>query len=288
MGSSLVQLLHSLGAHVYFGDVAEQTGKSLAAELDAPGAAVNFLKIDTSNYAEVVHLFRTAHGHHGNIHHAIACAGILESVPLWSPDVTPDNIDVEPDVRPLEVNLKGTAYFARVALAYLNHKTTSTTEADKSLTLIASDMPSIGMPNSPLYQASKAGALQLMRVLRPLPPGTSRAAVRINALCPNVTVTPMVQGWLTETWAKEKLPLNSAEAVAKLIVAVSSQTDVVGPDGQRRQLHGMAFDITGGEAWETEGEYEQSVCAWSGPGAWAATLGIRDLFRRLGLPIWPN
>ena len=285
MGSSLVQILHSLGAHVYFGDLSEQAGVALAAELDTPNASVSFAKIDTSKYGDVVKLFKAAHEKHGRIDHAVACAAVLDSSELWTPDLTPENIAIEPDVRPLDVNLKGTAFFSRVALAYLHQETNG---KDKSLTLMASDMPSIGMSQSAMYQSSKAGVIQLMRTLRPLPGGVTRAPVRINCICPNVTVTPMTQGWLSETWAKGKLPLNSADEVAKFIVTVSCQTGVTGEDGQKRQMHGMAFDITGGEIWESEGEYEQAIRAWAGPKAWEATAAIRKLFQRLGIPIWSN
>ena len=213
----------------------------------------------------------------------MACAAVLDSSDLWSADLTPENIATEPDVLPLDVNLKGTAYFSRVALAYLHQKTA---DENKSLVLMASDMPPIGMTQSALYQASKAGVIQLMRVLRPIPGGAVRAPVRINCICPNVTVTPMTHGWLADTWAAEKLPLNSAEEVAKLIVTLASQTDVVGEDGQKQQLHGMSFDITGGVIWESETEYEEGVRTWIGPKGWESIVGVRNLFQRLSIPIW--
>jgi NAD(P)-dependent dehydrogenase (short-subunit alcohol dehydrogenase family) len=239
-----------------------------------------FEKVDAANYADVVRLFRKAISVHGAVHHAIPLAGVLGGE-LWTPDLTPENIDQPPDVLPLEVNLKGTVYFARVALTFLN--ASGGRAEDRSLTMVSSIMPFIGVGVSALYQVSKSGVHELMRVLRALPQADGKPLVRINTIHPNLTVTPLIESLpFMDPMLKGGYKMNCAEDVAKLVIGIAAQRDWESD----LPIHGMGFGIAGGKVWEMEREFSESETAWTGPEDMSALASIRGHFTQLGLPMW--
>jgi NAD(P)-dependent dehydrogenase (short-subunit alcohol dehydrogenase family) len=89
----------------------------------------------------------------------------------------------------IDINLNGTMYFARLALAYLkeNHTfdTSSTTAASisssKCITLVASVAGFKESPGLFAYSAAKHGVVGLMRALRPF--AAPLYGIRVNTIC---------------------------------------------------------------------------------------------------------
>lgn len=164
----MVRQAHTAGAHVFFGDVLDEAGDALAAELSSAGSTtVQYQHCDVTSYADTLALFEAAHKAFGRIDHAIANAGIGEQGNIFDQELTLESVKEEPkramDV--VDVNLKGEIYFARIASVYLRQGGKGSAK-DKSLTLLSSVAGFREDPGLYVYVPSKHGVLGLMRVLR--------------------------------------------------------------------------------------------------------------------------
>jgi NAD(P)-dependent dehydrogenase (short-subunit alcohol dehydrogenase family) len=235
------------------------------------------------------------------VDHAIANAGLVERPGWFDAGMRVQDVGVVPDTVVLDVNLKGVLYFSRIACAYLAHGRQRLEEegkgrwekADKSLTLVSSVAGFQESPGLFVYQASKHGVLGLMRALRLYAPGAF--GVRVNAVCPWMTLTRMVSG-IEGGWREAELPTNSAEDVAGVIGGlVSAGPNEVGSGmlkreekegdggksvpgainaggcdwGRRKEVDGVngrAIYVEGGRAWDVEEGLAWTQHLWLGRG----------------------
>lgn len=154
-----------------------------------------------------------------------------------------------PPMLSLEVNLTGVLYFARIASVYLRQNRKE--GEDKSILLLSSCAGFKETPGLFVYQAAKHGVLGLMRTLRPyMPPACD---IRVNAVCPWMTATQLASG-VEQMWRKAELPLNQPVDVAKVNMNVT----------QSAGLHGKAFYVEGGRAWEIEDNINRLEPQWLG------------------------
>lgn len=161
IGAATVRLLSKSGAHVVFGDVDSARGSALAASL--PGTT-QFLSTDVTKYASFLALFDEAMQLHGHIDVAISNAGIVERPGWFEPSIDMSSVRLEPSIAVLDVKLKGTLYFSRVAAVYLRQNRAPTDH--KSLILLSSVAGFKESPGLFVYQAAKHGVIGLMRSLR--------------------------------------------------------------------------------------------------------------------------
>jgi NAD(P)-dependent dehydrogenase (short-subunit alcohol dehydrogenase family) len=147
------------------------------------------------------------------------------------------------------VNLIGTLYFARIAAVYL--KQNAKPNEDKSLLLLSSTAGFKETPGLFCYTAAKHGVLGLLRSLRPYLPKTHN--IRVNAICPWMTDTVMVDG-IRDAWVKEGLPVNTPAAVGRLIIEVAG-------DGKS---NGKAVFAEGGRGWDIEEGINRTEPQWLG------------------------
>ena len=173
IGAATTKLLCQHGAQVYFGDVNAHLGRAyeqnLSKELASNnrGGTANFTPCDVTKYDEIYNLFRTALQRHGAVHHAIACAGVVDT--SVSPLYFDQTLDVENvakgtgDMTTLNVNFIGSCAFARIALPFLRHGRRSQqdrletngnvhAECDRSLTFSSSVTGFRDAPGMFLYQ----------------------------------------------------------------------------------------------------------------------------------------
>jgi NAD(P)-dependent dehydrogenase (short-subunit alcohol dehydrogenase family) len=291
IGAATVTLFHSLGAKVIFGDVntldADTLVESLAKKsppTDDPG--VHFLNCDVRSYADNLALFKIAMDKYGRVDHAVANAGVSEQGVWFDPGLGIEGVEEDPgDLLTLDVNLKAVILFARIACQYLAHGNEKAKE-DKSIVLVSSQAGFLEFPGMPLYQTSKHGVLGLMRCLRT----TSLTAfhrLRVNAVCPGVTRTPMTKSF-AHIWAAQGLPINESDHVAQVIVALCAagpgcncqlappEDDLIRiipaspTQGMKRWnvetdgVHGRAMCVDGGRSWEIEQGLELTLPIWMG------------------------
>ncbi|KAK1056390.1 hypothetical protein LTR74_014935 [Friedmanniomyces endolithicus] len=232
VGSCIVRLLHTAGAHVFFGDILDEPGQALERELSDNDAKAKFIHCDVTSYADNLALFDAAYSSCGHVDHAIANAGLGEQGNMFDSELTLESVKEEPkkSMSIVDVNVKGPLYFARVASAYLRQPDVngkaSTAAVDKSLTLVSSVAGFREDPGLYVYVASKHAVLGLMRVLR----GTL------------IQSKPHAIPGIEKVWAESGLPSNSPEDVARVIVGVLA-------DGK---VNGGTMYIEGGRSWNIE------------------------------------
>jgi meso-butanediol dehydrogenase / (S,S)-butanediol dehydrogenase / diacetyl reductase len=122
-----------------------------------------------------------AHDRFETLDAAVANAGV--NLARSIDDTTDEDID-----RLLAVNLRAVIYLAQAA-----HSALAATSG--SLVVMASKTGLVAQPDSPLYCATKGAAVQLARALAL---DWAPEGIRVNAVCPGIVDTPMLDRFLGE------------------------------------------------------------------------------------------
>ena len=144
---------------------------------------VNFIECDTISWKDQVKLFETAKNLSptGRIHYVVANAGIAGQDEVFSYDASGPK---EPNLKVVDVNLKGVLYTAKLASHYFisqNGETETDQQDDTCLVLIGSGAAILDCPRSPQYQATKYGMRGIMHSLRRT---AHHYGSRVNVLAP--------------------------------------------------------------------------------------------------------
>ena len=238
-----MKLLVEHGANVVFGDI------NVAAAHES-SASATFLECDVTRYDDVYQLFRKTYDRFGHIDHAISCAGIFEQGNWFDPNYTIESIKEDPgNSKVLDVNLVGTLHFARIAAVFLRESRQE--HSNKSLTLLSSVNAFRDSPGLYLYQTSKHAIQGILRSTRKTL--HERDGIRVNAVCPGVTDTPMTAA-IIQSFKDAGLFWQPAEAVAKVIIGILSSTE----------MNGKAFYVEGGDGFEFEDSLYAAQPQWLG------------------------
>lgn len=175
IGLATVRRFAQEGAHVVIGDIADDRGAEVAAEVDGL-----YVHTEVTDKAQVDALFKAAHDTYGSVDIAFNNAGI-------SPPDDDSILDTELDAwrRVQEVNLTSVYLCCKAALPYMLEQKRG------SIINTASFVAVMGAATSQIsYSASKGGVLSMSREL-----GVqfAREGVRVNALCPGPVNTPLLQ-----------------------------------------------------------------------------------------------
>jgi NAD(P)-dependent dehydrogenase (short-subunit alcohol dehydrogenase family) len=184
------------GARLVIGDVNDDTGAQVVADLGGPEVAT-YVHVDVTSKDEVDALFKAAKDTYGSVDIAFNNAGI-------SPPEDDSILETDLDAwrRVQEVNLTSVYLCCKAALPYMLEQQRG------SIINTASFVAVMGAATSQIsYSASKGGVLTMTREL-----GVqfARQGVRVNALCPGPVNTPLLQ----ELFAKD------AERAARRLVHV--------------------------------------------------------------------
>ncbi len=118
---------------------------------------------------------------YGRLDAVVANAGA--SLALSIDDTTDEDID-----RLFAVNVRAVIYLAQAAHAAL-------ADSRGSFVVMASKTGLVAQPDSPLYCATKGAAVQLARALAL---DWAPEGIRVNAVCPGIVDTPMLEGFFDE------------------------------------------------------------------------------------------
>jgi len=182
IGLATVKRFLEEGAKVVVGDVDDDHGSELAAEL-----GFLYVHVDVTSKDEVDALFKTAKDNFGSVDIAFNNAGI-------SPPEDDSILDTDLDAwrKVQEVNLTSVYLCCKAALPYMLE------QGKGSIINTASFVAVMGAATSQIsYSASKGGVLSMSREL-----GVqfAREGIRVNALCPGPVNTPL----LRELFAKDE------------------------------------------------------------------------------------
>jgi len=246
IGEATIRLLSSHGSFTVFGDIDIEKGERLQSEFPD---LVTFVQTNVTDYDDILKLFDAAYKKHGRVDHAVSNAGIMEADSWFPESLDLETVKETPSTATLNVNLKGTLMFARVAMAYMKEGRTETD--DKSLVLMSSIAGFKETPGVSTYTVSKHGVMGLMRSLRLI--SRKRYGVRINCINPWATKTAMIADFET-AWTSMGLPLNEASDISNMILAAASNPD----------LHGEAILVEGGSGWPIEKNLDRTQPEWMG------------------------
>ena len=176
IGLATVRRFVEEGAHVVIGDLSDERGAEVTAELDG----TMYVHVDVTDKDQVDALFRTAKETYGSVDIAFNNAGI-------SPPEDDSILDTDLEAwrRVQEVNLTSVYLCCKAALPYMLEQKRG------SIINTASFVAVMGAATSQIsYSASKGGVLSMTREL-----GVqfAREGVRVNALCPGPVNTPLLE-----------------------------------------------------------------------------------------------
>jgi NAD(P)-dependent dehydrogenase (short-subunit alcohol dehydrogenase family) len=176
-GAAHMRRLAAEGATVIAGDVRDDAGRALAAELVDAGLPVRYTHLDVTDPSDWARVITEIEATERRLDILVNNAGIIHEIPL-------EEETLEGWQRILQVNLTGPLLGMQAALPLLRR------QRDASIINTASIFGPVGAINNGAYCASKAGLIGLTKTaaLEFAPLG-----IRVNALCPGGVVSPMTE-----------------------------------------------------------------------------------------------
>jgi 3-oxoacyl-[acyl-carrier protein] reductase len=182
IGEGYAKGLAQLGAKVVVGDINEQQGQRVAAEITAAGGEALFVKVDVSSEASAQALATAAKEKFGMIHGLVnnaALFGNLDFNPLLSVDLAYLN-------KVISVNMLGAVVMTRACLPHM----------DKGASIVNQTSTAAWMSYD-YYSITKLGLNSITCVLaRELGP----RGIRINAIAPGPTDTAALRAKVPEEY----------------------------------------------------------------------------------------
>jgi len=175
IGAATAAALTVVGARVVIGDVEAEAGRATAQEL-----ACAFVEADVSRAAHVERLMQAAVDQFGGLDVLINNAGVvLAKSAIDTSEQEWDHI--------LGVNLKGAWLCARAAAPLMVRR------GGGSIVNVASNAGLVGFRDAAAYCASKGGLVHLTKAMAL---DFAPMAIRVNAVCPGHTRTPMAESFV--------------------------------------------------------------------------------------------
>jgi NAD(P)-dependent dehydrogenase (short-subunit alcohol dehydrogenase family) len=170
------------GAKLVVSDINEETGEAVAGGLRDQGAEAVFVRADVSALQDVKDLMAATKDAYGRLDVLHNNAGVHET--NFTGDAESHRLDEEIWDKVVAINLKGTWMCSKYAAPLLADS------GGGAIVNAASIGGMVGYPMGGAYGPSKAGVIQLSRVMAiELAP----QAIRVNSYAPGNTDTPMVQ-----------------------------------------------------------------------------------------------
>ncbi len=190
LGRAAALQLAAQGARVAIADVQLDAARALVDEIEASGGSAIAIPVNVRNDEEVEAGVQSTVAAFGRLDIAINAAGI-GGPEVRTAEYAPDDWD-----RVIDINLTG-------VWRSMRHEIPAMLASGGGVIVnIASVAGLGGFPRHPAYAASKHGVVGLTRTAA-LEYG--RKGIRINALCPGFTLTPMVQQMLDAGLPTEQL-----------------------------------------------------------------------------------
>ena len=199
LGSATCRALAEAGAEIVVADVDEHGGAALAHDLGG-----HFVKADVSDLAANQAMVARAVELAGGIDLAYLNAGVTTGCGVG------EGFDLDQYRRAMGVNLDGVVFGVHAVLPALRERGGGAIVATASLAGLT------GVPMDPIYAANKHGVVGLVRSLGP---ALVAEGVRINAVCPGFSESPMVDP-IRDELIEQGLQIIPAEDVADVVVSL--------------------------------------------------------------------
>lgn len=177
IGQAIAQLAAAEGASVTIIDVNENALEATVDAIRTQGGTAIGVVGDVSRPEDCQKAVEAAVSVHGGLNLLFANAGIAMVGAI-------DAVSVEDIHRTVDINLKGMMFIAKYAVPYIK------CAGSGSIVLTGSEMAFAADPANPVYVASKGGVVMLMKSMAL---DLIKYGIRVNAVCPGVTDTPLLQ-----------------------------------------------------------------------------------------------
>jgi NAD(P)-dependent dehydrogenase (short-subunit alcohol dehydrogenase family) len=209
IGLATAKLLAGHGARIVVADINAAAAETAAREIAASGAQAHAVEVDVANAAQVQRMLDVATERFGRVDIVHNNAGISErGEDLFAPGA-------RGWLAVLEIDLKAVILGTQLAVQQLRRQ-----GGGGVIVNTASMAGLVPTGASPVYAAAKAGVVHFTRTLAPL----AAERIRVDAICPTYTDTPMVRagGEQAIAFAKQTVggilqPEQVAEGVLELI-----------------------------------------------------------------------
>ncbi len=224
LGREISKMLDRRGARLTIADRAGEDLRALSHEL-AETTCIN--AVDITDEGSVGALVQAAVNAFGRVDAVVNAAGVLTIAPAF--DLLLDDFR-----RSLDINVTGAMLLSRAAATHMRE--------GGSIVHVASVSSLVANRNYAAYASSKAALAQLVRVLAR---EWAERGIRVNALGPAMTDTPLTQQHLAdpafEAQAVEAIPLGRLGTPEDILGAVLL---LIGPGGQF--ITGQTLYVDGG------------------------------------------
>jgi NAD(P)-dependent dehydrogenase (short-subunit alcohol dehydrogenase family) len=166
------------GARLVLASIHEEGGRALAREIEAHGGESIYVKTDVSRREDSERAIDACVDRFGGVDILLCNAGV--TMPKLLPDTSDDDI-----AHVMGINLLALMYAARYVLPIMLAQATG-----GNILFTASKTGLVAQTDSPVYCASKGGAVMLAKALAL---DYATRGIRVNALCPGIIDTPMLQ-----------------------------------------------------------------------------------------------
>ena len=199
IGKATALAFADAGANVVLSDVNERDGERIASQLRDHGVKALFVKCDVSQSAETQNLIVRTLEVFGHLDCAFNNAGI-EGLQAKTAECTEENWD-----RTIKINLKGIWLCMKSEIPHI-------LKTGGSIVNCASIAGLVGFSEIPAYTASKHGVVGLTKSAAL---EYAKQGIRINAVCPGVIATPMIDRFTSKD-PQALAQLTASEPIGRL------------------------------------------------------------------------
>ncbi|WP_337044522.1 SDR family NAD(P)-dependent oxidoreductase [Emticicia sp. 17c] len=176
IGKAAAILFAQEGAKLMIADLAPDMAADLTTSISSP---IAYVQVDVSKLSDVEKMIEYTISHFGGIDILVNSAGVL------GPRVRTEKYAEEDFDKIIDVNVKGLWYCMKVALRYFAEQRRG------NIVNIASVAGHLGMVGHIAYAASKHAVVGMTKTAAI---EFAKHGIRINAVCPGFTQTPMLEG----------------------------------------------------------------------------------------------
>lgn len=185
--------------------------------------------VDVSNWASVKAAAEAAEAKFGRLDALINCAGII------TPNLPAEDVDPDDYRRNFEVNLMGIVHTTKALHSLLARA------PEAAVVNVASQAALVSLPHQTAYSASKGAVAALTRALAI---DWAATGIRVNAVCPGFTATPMAMKQMTpelDAAVSRRVPLGRIFQPSEIANAIAF---LAGPGASA--ITGVVLPVDGG------------------------------------------
>jgi len=194
IGKATARLFLAEGAKVVIADINADALEHAMKDLGAPDREVLGVQGDVRSMHDAATMVRAAVDSFGRLDILFCNAGITSVMPIS--ELTEEEWDAV-----IDTNLKGMFTLIKHTVPQMR------AQGGGTIITMGSEMGIVAVPESPAYNASKGGVIMLTRSLAI---DLIRDNIRVNALCPGITRTPLLQAEVDNSLDPEKTAAEQA------------------------------------------------------------------------------